>query len=305
MDTQDNRTQIQNSKPKGKEEDVETVEEKEKRLSATMVHWAESNEKIRALALCGEAVNRAAVKKHFPLYEWYLAVAGDFHLDHVVWKTIFGETPILAGGFSQGLRKEDRIRLAFEGGVRFNLTFYDPTYLSPALEEESLHRLLVDKDQQMTEQQEPTDLSHRCKRPDEGQCQLWCSRFFSSVMDAVISLHRGEVLSSQLFLENARQPLLEISKAATAFDADFRLNLGDHGENLSAYMDEVCYDHLLRSFAFSEVARIWDAIFQACMLFRKSGLKLDQAGIFSYPRRTDVELLRLFRGFWEEERGGK
>lgn len=270
----------------------------EKNLKRPIVHWAQNTEAVRQVVMTGDRVNRAAVKIEFLPYEWLLSLGRGAVWQEPDWAQVFGEMPLhLAHPDHTGRT----VHLLFADRSRVILRFLEQEALDSILREDSLCEVILDKDARYGARPRPTDLSRRVKKPTEEQFRAWCDAYFVEIVDAAFAAADQQPLPAATALERARGVLLQMTEAAIAAGSDFSINLGIDGSNLRAYAETVWYDHYVRTYAAATVDSIWDAVFQACMLFRKAGLLLGEKCGYAYPKKEDVEILQMLRTTWEEK----
>lgn len=274
--------------------------ENETIIQHAVVIWAQSTEGISAVFATGPRENPAVVQKDTMPYRYIV-------------ESSRGVVPVLEDDWKSRLQEDvlqqavvahdpDVVRVLLANHIRMEFYVVSADALSVLLEADSLARVIYDPAHRFDDRPAPTDLSLRVKAPTSAQVEEWCNQFFMHMSDVALALVEHEPLLAQTSLDTGRQALLAMTFAAVASDSGFLVNLGEHGENLKAYMSETAYDHLVRSYASTDVARLWDSLFQSCMLFRKCGLKLDEMDDYTYPRKMDVEMMQYFRRLWEESR---
>lgn len=281
------------------------------------ITWADQQSAIRSLLLTGEGVNRAAPEKSYRPIHWvlgvtdpkaYAEVLDEFF--HKLTRRMVDPPQAFAGKIVQALVRP----YAWEEGTLYHAHFLTmegdlmildickDEDLPKFLGEESLVKVCLDKDDQFEDFGEPNDLSRRQTRPSGRDLMTWSRAFFEHIAVASLYLLEDALLPAQLALDRSRQLLFKMTRAAVAKESDFTLNPGTDMDNLEAYMDPAAFDHLARSYAFTKNRKIWDAIFQSCMLFRKEGLQMDDYDGFKYPKRLDVDTMKFLRKGWEESR---
>ncbi|MDD7593469.1 MAG: aminoglycoside 6-adenylyltransferase [Peptoniphilaceae bacterium] len=274
--------------------------ENETIVQHAVVAWAHATEGIGAVFATGARENPAAVQKKTMPYRYIV-------------ESERGAAPVMEEDWAERLQEKvlqlavvahqpDVVRLFMANDVRVTFCVVAPEDLETALAADSLARAVYDPEARFAERPAPTDLTLRFKAPTPERVTLWCNQFFMNMTDVALALYDDEPWQAQTYLDAAREALIPMAFAAAASESGFFVNLGERGENLKAYMSDTAYDHLMRSYAPTDAARIWDALFQACMLFRKCGLKLDELDGYTYPRKMDVEMMQYFRRLWEETR---
>lgn len=273
----------------------------ERMISSLIETWASETESVEALFATGPRENPAAVKRDSDPYDYIVVLThGEEVFAEADWAGVLGQEVLQAGLVSGDATPAFRIFLA--DGTRINFLLADPSKIETVLTTDSLARAVYDPHQLFADRKASTDLSRRMKPPKPEEFARFYQAFFMHMSDVAAALMDDELLVAQVRLEKARRILRTVTMAAVASKSGFRINLGPEGVNLKAYMNEVAYDHLVRSYAQTDELRIWDAVFQACMLFRKSGLALHESENLAYPKELDVRMMQYLRHCWEERR---
>ncbi len=273
----------------------------DERILQTMTDWAAEHESVRALFETGPRVNKAAVQRESDPYEFIVLVrAYTDEIEQEDWSARFGEETLQVG--KTQIQPDPAYRILLASDIRLDLVVAEEARIRALLAEDSLVAVCYDPEGAYADRSEATDLSRRTKKPTEQEYEMWCQKFFKEATDTAAALVSGNLIVAQRVMERLRTTLWKMNEAAVASDSSFLINLGRDGCNLKAYMDEVEFDHLARSYARTDAGRIWDALFQACMLFRKAGLRLNEREGFAYPKKMDVNMMHHLRDLWEAMR---
>lgn len=256
---------------------------------------------IRLAARVGNRVNPGGFVSELTPFIWWLgcdeSISCEKFLTKSDWEHVFG-----LKARQNSIYEIDplSLRLFFENHMRVDLIIESADLLEKRIRKESLSKVFIDRDDRFPEVPVVTDLSQRIILPDQDTLKLWPRQFFRYITDMSIYLERKKVFPAQNSLNQAREVLLKMLKAALIRKEGYSLNLGENGENMDIYLSKELYQMLLRTYATSDMDNLWDALFQACRLFRRAGLIMDQDTAFEYPRKMDVELMKGFRTMWEE-----
>ncbi len=270
------------------------MDSKDKRNA--IIHWASKYESIQHVVLTGTRVNNAAIKTPFLEYQWILSISDIKFIDELDWEKILPTKLIQTGKFIRN--GVSFVRLFYDDFTRFDIEIVSKEELVERIKNDTLCDILLDKDHTFGASGRPTDISRRIKKPTNEKFQSWFNSFFSYMTDVCIYLRNDSYIAAQYAFQDARIPLLKMVEASVAANSDFSVNLGYNGQNLKAYMDQETYNHFTRTFSSMRFDTLWDAVFQACMVFRKEGLHLAEVCGYEYPKETDVRILRKFRELW-------
>lgn len=254
-------------------------------------------DQVRLLVRAGRWINPAATADKDSPYSWWL---GSRDLDF--WRDFSFENLLDQPLIQSSLLSFDppRFRLLLPNRMRLDFLVDRPEAVVKRMEADSLTEVRVDKDDRVIEDRVTSDISHRTKSPDMEELKLLPGNFFREMSDMAFYLQGKELIPAQQALDRGRKILLRLTETAVARSNGYSINLGEDLRNVGAYMDPNQYESLQRTYSNTDMDNLWDALFQSCILFRKVGLAIDQGTSFDYPRKLDVEMMKMFRQIWKE-----
>lgn len=254
-------------------------------------------DQVRLLVRAGRWINPAATADKDSPYSWWL---GSRDLDF--WRDFSFENLLDQPLIQSSLLSFDppRFRLLLPNRMRLDFLVDRPEAVVKRMEADSLTEVRVDKDDRVIEDRVTSDISHRTKSPDMEELKLLPGNFFREMSDMAFYLQGKELIPAQQALDRGRKILLRLAETAVARSNGYSINLGEDLRNVGAYMDPNQYESLQRTYSNTDMDNLWDALFQSCILFRKVGLAIDQGTSFNYPRKLDVEMMKMFRQIWKE-----
>lgn len=254
-------------------------------------------DQVRLLVRAGRWINPAATADKDSPYSWWL---GSRDLDF--WRDFSFENLLDQPLIQSSLLSFDppRFRLLLPNRMRLEFLVDRPEAVVKRMEADSLTEVRVDKDDRVIEDRVTSDISHRTKSPDMEELKLLPGNFFREMSDMAFYLQGKELIPAQQALDRGRKILLRLAETAVARSNGYSINLGEDLRNVGAYMDPNQYESLQRTYSNTDMDNLWDALFQSCILFRKVGLAIDQGTSFNYPRKLDVEMMKMFRQIWKE-----
>ena len=276
-------------------------ERSDTRKPEELVEWLEEQvggmDQVRLLVRAGRWINPAATADKDSPYSWWL---GSRDLDF--WRDFSFENLLGQPLIQSSLLSFDppRFRLLLPNRMRLDFLVDRPEAVVKRMEADSLTEVRVDKDDRVMEDRVTSDISHRTKSPDMEELKLLPGNFFREMSDMAFYLQGKELIPAQQALDRGRKILLRLAETAVARSNGYSINLGEDLRNVGAYMDPNQYESLQRTYANTDMDNLWDALFQSCILFRKVGLTIDQGTSFDYPRKLDVEMMKMFRQIWKE-----
>lgn len=276
-------------------------ERSDTRKPEEIVEWLEEQlggmDQVRLLVRAGRWINPAATADKDSPYSWWL---GSRDLDF--WRDFSFENLLDQPLIQSSLLSFDppRFRLLLPNRMRLDFLVDRPEAVVKSMEADSLTEVRVDKDDRVIEDRVTSDISHRTKSPDMEELKLLPGNFFREMSDMAFYLQGKELIPAQQALDRGRKILLRLAETAVARSNGYSINLGEDLRNVGAYMDPNQYESLQRTYSNTDMDNLWDALFQSCILFRKVGLAIDQGTSFNYPRKLDVEMMKMFRQIWKE-----
>lgn len=277
------------------------------------IQYAMRTDQVSQLAQIGDRINNAVVQTRsfpyefivstsdpdgMPLFQWL----AEEPFGPVIQASILPLQPDAPKSLQHISRDVQFVYIFTEDGVRLHVYLLRPNEFERVMEEDSLVEVLWDATRKYGSALRPTDISHRLKKPTAREVECWCDAFFYAITQVAIALQEKRWSSAQQALTRARTPLYDTLCAAVAARSSFTINLGRDGDQLASYAPQEYMQHWSKTYSASDAASLWDALFQACMLFRKTGLEIAECSGYAYPKERDVKLLRLFRTMWEASR---
>lgn len=276
-------------------------ERSDTRKPEEIVEWLEEQfgrmDQVCLLVRAGRWINPAATADKDSPYSWWL---GSRDLDF--WRDFSFENLLDQPLIQSSLLSfaPPRFRLLLPNRMRLDFLVDRPEAVVKRMEADSLTEVRVDKDDRVIEDRVTSDISHRTKSPDMEELKLLPGNFFREMSDMAFYLQGKELIPAQQALDRGRKILLRLAETAVARSNGYSINLGEDLRNVGAYMDPNQYESLQRTYSNTDMDNLWDALFQSCILFRKVGLAIDQGTSFNYPRKLDVEMMKMFRQIWKE-----
>ncbi|MDD7732379.1 MAG: aminoglycoside 6-adenylyltransferase [Firmicutes bacterium] len=276
-------------------------ERSDTRKPEEIVEWLEEQlgrmDQVRLLVRAGRWINPAATADKDSPYSWWLGSPDldfwrDFSFENFLGQPLIQSSLLSFAPLCFRLLLSNRMRLDF--------LVDRPEAVVKRMEADSLTEVRVDKDDRVMEDRVTSDISHRTKSPDMEELRLLPGNFFREMSDMAFYLQGKELIPAQQALDRGRKILLRLAETAVARSNGYSINLGEDLRNVGAYMDPNQYESLQRTYANTDMDNLWDALFQSCILFRKVGLAIDQGTSFDYPRKLDVEMMKMFRQIWKE-----
>jgi aminoglycoside 6-adenylyltransferase len=251
------------------------------------------DERIRAVILNGSRANPNVVPDRFQDYDVvYVVIDVAPFVDDPRWIDRFGErmilqTPTLMADPLPEPGDHFTYLMQFTDGNRIDLTLI-PVEQVPALKEDSLSILLLDKDDQITPFPPPSETSYLPQPPTAKAFADCCNEFWWVSPYVAKGLARGEILYAHHLLEFAlRQQLMKMLNWLFGIKTDFKRNPGKIGKHFQEVLSPKHWGMLLGTYSTAEVDATWEALLMIGTLFRECAQEVADAFGFDYPFQDD------------------
>lgn len=251
--------------------------------------FARDHDSIRAVTMNGSRVNPNAPKDLFQDYDVVCFTTDPRRfLEDQSWIATFDSLIILQqNDFTEHGLDGFIFLMQFTDGVRIDLAFDPLEYLS-YLDEDSLTRVLLDKDNRIPPLPPASDIGYHIQRPARKEFDqavndvLWCSG------NVAKGIWRDELAYAHYMLDFIIQPhLLRLLEWYAAMQHGWSISTGSYGKWLKKYLPPEIWDLSTRTYAGADYDDIWEALFAACRLTRQVGVPLAQHLGFTYPLEDD------------------
>lgn len=270
-------------------------------MYSLIIETALSDERIRAVLLNGSRANPNAPKDIFQDFDViYLVTNIPAFTQDPRWIDRFGELMILQlpdtmsdppptdqPGFCYLMQ--------FVDGTRIDLNLF-PVARIAELEQDSLTRVLLDKDDLFPSVEPASERGYLPKRPAPKAFDDCCNEFWWVSPYVAKGLWRGQILYAKLMLdEYVRAMLMKMLVWRIGVATDFSINPGKYGKYYQRYLAPDEWSLLMKTFSDADEEHTWEALFAMCELFRKvAGLVANRFG-YNYPYGDDERVSAYLR----------
>jgi aminoglycoside 6-adenylyltransferase len=171
----------------------------------------------------------------------------------------------------------------FTDGNRIDLTLFPLDKLTTLLEEESLLRFLMDKDNLVNNFPPPGEKAYLIKPPTEKEFNDCCNEFWWVSTYVAKGLYRKEIIYAHTILENpVRIMFLKLIEWYIGITTSFTVSFGKNGRNIQRYLSPEIYHHILATYPDSNVNNTWEALFLMVSLYNKLATEVATKLKFGY-----------------------
>lgn len=272
-----------------------------------ILNVARRDERIRAVCMNGSRVNAHVKKDIFQDYDIvYLVTNMNAFINDEKWIDVFGEqlimqTPENMALFPPTLDGRFTYLMQFIDGNRIDLMLIPIEGAAEYLTEDSLTKILLDKDRRFAEIPVPSDRGYWINRPTPIFFNDCCNAFWWVTIYVAKGLRRKETLYALEHLhEHVRSELMRMLMWQVGVNHNFSVNPGKSGKFLEQYVAKADWVSLMKTYATSDDEAIWDALFVMCGLFRKTAVYVGAELGFTYDLAEDKRVLTYLQQLYRD-----
>ncbi len=245
-----------------------------KQMMDLILGYAARDERVRAVAMNGSRLNPRIAPDRFQDYDVvYLVRELDSFLKDPAWVDYFGpriilQTPEDGRLFPPELGGWYSYLMLFTDENRIDLTLIPIADLERYCADDTLTKVLLDKDGLFPVLPAPSDEKHHIKKPTADQFAACCNEFWWVSTYVAKGLCREKILYAIHHLNACvREELLRMLSWQVGIQTGFSLSAGKCYQDLPNYLDASTNDLLLAASRQNGYAACWEALFNLCGLF--------------------------------------
>ncbi|MCX9098985.1 aminoglycoside adenylyltransferase [Bacillus anthracis] len=266
----------------------------EKEMLDLIINTAKEDERIRAVIMNGSRVNPNVKKDCFQDYDVIYVVKDtrSFTSNHN-WIHRFGAIMMVQMPEEMSLVPPDgdgkfSYLMQFMDGNRIDLTLVPVDLINNFVRQDSLSKLLLDKDNCMEEFPPASDKDYLIKKPTEKEFLDCCNEFWWCSTNVAKGLWREELSYVKGMLDGpVRDMLIVMLQWHIGMKTDFIVNAGKFGKHFEKYIEKDMWVQFKRTFSNAEYENIWESFFVMGNLFREVANEIANAYGYPYPQGDD------------------
>ncbi|MED3196933.1 aminoglycoside 6-adenylyltransferase [Bacillus toyonensis] len=266
----------------------------EKEMLDLIINTAKEDERIRAVIMNGSRVNPNVKRDCFQDYDIMYVVKDmqSFTSNHN-WIHRFGEIMIVQIPEEMSLLPADEdgkfpYLMQFIDGNRIDLTLVPAELIHTFVGQDSLSKLLLDKDNCLEEFPPASDKDYLVKKPTEKEFLDCCNEFWWCSTNVGKGLWREELTYAKRMLEGPMRDMLVVMlEWHIGMKTKFTANAGKFGKYFEQYVEKDVWEQFKRTFSNAEYENIWDSFFIMGDLFRKVANEIANTYEYQYPQDDD------------------
>ncbi|MCC2540520.1 aminoglycoside adenylyltransferase [Bacillus thuringiensis] len=266
----------------------------EKEMLDVIINTAIEDERIRAVIMNGSRVNPNVKRDCFQDYD-IMYVVNDiqsFTSNHN-WVHRFGEIMIVQMPEEMSLVQPDEdgkfpYLMQFMDGNRIDLTLVPVELIKKFVGQDSLSKMLLDKDNCLEEFPPASDKDYLVKKPTEKEFLDCCNEFWWCSTNIAKGLWREELSYAKGMLEGpVRDMFIVMLEWYIGMKTDFTVNTGKFGKHFEQYIEEDMWEQFKRTFSNAEYENMWESFFVMGDLFREVANEIANTYEYQYPQDDD------------------
>lgn len=270
----------------------------EKEMMDLIINFAKQDEKIRGVLMNGSRVNLNIEKDIFQDYDIiYLVTDVEPFKDEDYVVPYFGEIMIMQ-------RPEDKISpppigdgsytylMQFTDGNRIDMQIVPIDKIHEKIED-SLTRVLLDKDDIIPHIPEPSEEGYLIEKPNPKLYDDYCDEFIWGLGSHIPkTIWRKELpLLKELIEIVLRKPLLKMLEWSIGIKTDYKYSIGKGGKKLERLLEPEIWEEYKKTYADYQYDNIWESLFVFHKLFKETAEFVGEACDYEFP---EEELKRAF-----------
>jgi aminoglycoside 6-adenylyltransferase len=266
----------------------------EKEMLDLIINTAKEDERIRAVIMNGSRVNPNVKKDCFQDYDIIYVVKDiqSFTCNHS-WINRFGEIMIVQMPEEMSLLPADKdgkfpYLMQFMDGNRIDLMLVPVDLINKFIGQDSLSKLLLDKDNCIGEFPPASDKDYVIKNPTEKEFFDCCNEFWWCSTNVGKGLWREELSYAKGMLEGPmRDMLIVMLEWHIGMKTNFTVNTGKFGKHFEQYVEKDTWEQFRKTFSNAEYENIWESFFVMGDLFREVANEIANTYGYQYPQDDD------------------
>ncbi|OJD48058.1 aminoglycoside adenylyltransferase [Bacillus sp. 4048] len=266
----------------------------EKEMLDLIMDTAKEDDRIRAVIMNGSRVNPHVKKDCFQDYDIMYVVKDirSFTSNHN-WIRIFGEIMIVQMPEEMSLVPADEdgkfpYLMQFMDGNRIDLTLVPFDLINKFVGQDSLSKLLLDKDNCIVEFPPASDKDYLIKKPTEKEFLDCCNEFWWCSTNVGKGLWREELSYAKGMLDGpVRDMFIVMLEWHIGMKTDFTGNAGKFGKHFEQYIEKDMWEQFKRTYSNAEYEDIWESFFVMGDMFREVANEFANAYGYQYPQVDD------------------
>jgi aminoglycoside 6-adenylyltransferase len=266
----------------------------EEQVLSQFCEWAFDTDSVRAAVITGSRVEPGKSTDLLSDYDIAMYVKDlTAYKDSDSWLNNFGDIMVRWPFLPQSTFDRNWLTrlVLYKDGTRIDFQITDQTSTSPSSYENG-YKVLVDKDNILTDLNQPTFREYVIRKPTEKEYVALVNEFWWDVIYVPKYLWRDELPMAKYTLDYVIHfiYLQQIVEWYIGLKNGWSVDTGSHGRFFNKYLDDATWSEYQATFAGSDKSENWQAFFRSIEFFRKVSLFIGNHLGYSYPEIVDNEV---------------
>ena len=261
----------------------------EQEMYDLILDFAQKDERVRVVTMNGSRANPNAPRDTFQDYDIvYVVTEMASYLADDAWLDNFGRRVIMQKPEGMELFPPDgkprfSYLMLYEDGNRIDLTLLPLEELERFLKEDSIIRILLDKDGRVPALPESSDRDYWIKRPTPGMFDDCCNEFWWLSAYVAKGLARNELPHAIAHLDYMRKQLMTMLSWQVGLEKGFDFSIGKQFKYLQQHISESTWQRLCATWNAGSPAACAKALVGMLALFREVSKDVAERFGYTYP----------------------
>jgi Streptomycin adenylyltransferase. len=277
----------------------------EKEIMNLILNFAKKDERVRAVYMNGSRTNPNIEKDIYQDYDIvYVVSETKSFLENNNWISVFGDIAIVqepdlvdrAFGIEHDFNRSYTWLILFKDGNRIDLGIKIKEKMLDEYSRDKLTVPLMDKDNCLPQIPPPTDEDYWVKKPTELQYISCCNEFWWCLNNVGKGIARDE-LPYAMWMYNVvvRDMLVKMIEWYIGINTNFSVSAGKLGKFFKKYLSSELYEMYSKTYSNAEYNNFWEAIFNACELFRTTSIIVAEYFRYTYNQIEDTNMTEYLK----------
>jgi aminoglycoside 6-adenylyltransferase len=265
---------------------------KEKEVIKQILDFAYSEDCVRAVMLNGSRLNSNVPEDIMQDYDVVFFItdieAASFKINRN-WINTFGELVIMQqNDFEDGAYI---FLMQFKDGVRIDLSFKDIKKIEELVKEDTLSKIILDKDNINLELPSPNDSIHYVQKPPRKEFDKTLNEAWWIQTYVAKAIWRDELpLAKYMFDVILIDCIRKLLSWHIGVVYNWNINVGKCGKWLKHFLSEEIYNEFICLYPTVDYEEMWKSLFESGKFIQKIGKDLAEKLEYKYPMQEDINV---------------
>ncbi|MGM9988310.1 MAG: aminoglycoside 6-adenylyltransferase [Bacillaceae bacterium] len=275
---------------------------KEEQIINDILTFAKEENNVRAVMLNGSRLNIHAPKDEMQDYDVVFFVTQfekEYYKKNQGWIKRFGDLVML----QQNEINEDSyiFLIQFKDGLRIDLRFVNIDKMNACIQEDTLSKILLDKDNCCPSLPAPTDCCHYVQKPSQKQFDECINELWWIQMNIAKGIWRDELpYAKYMFDVILMQEIITLISWKIGLEHEWQVNIGKAGKWLKRYLSIETYEQFIALYPGTNYEEMWNCLFNCGTFIRQIGLEVAEKLHYEYPMQMDENVTAYLKEIKEK-----